>query len=98
FGRGDFNGTYCHDLVQRLSERRLVKQIFESKVSQLPESCRERIRRVSNRDERDSRRELETRMAAAIVEAAGKLDRNLKDPSRLLIAHSYSLKSVRAQS
>jgi hypothetical protein len=53
---------------------------------------------VSNRDNRDSRRELETRLAAAIVEAGVKLDCNLKDPSKLLIAHSYSLKSVRAQS
>ena len=78
FGSDSFNGTYCRDLVQRLSERRLVKRIFESRVSQLPESCRERIRRVSNRDNRGSRRELETRLAAAIVEAGGKLDCNLK--------------------
>lgn len=98
FGSDNFNGTYCHDLVQRLAERRLVKQIFESRVSQLPEPCRERIRRVSNRENRDSRRELETRLAAAIVGSGVELDCKLKDPSKLLIAHSYSLKSVRAQS
>jgi HD superfamily phosphohydrolase len=98
FGSADFNGTYCQDLVHRLSERRLLKQIFKSRVGQLPESCRDSIRRVSNRENREARRDLEQRLAGAILEAGVKFECRLQDPSKLLIGHAYSLKSVRAQS
>jgi hypothetical protein len=49
-------------------------------------------------DNRPVRRALEISIAAAIQEAGVALDCNLEDPSNLVIAHSYSLKSVRAQS
>jgi hypothetical protein len=98
FGGDEHKGKYCHDLVLRLSERRLLKQIFESRVSQFPEVCRERIRRISDKENRPVRRELETRIAAVLREAGVRLECGLEDPSKLVIAHSYSLKSVRTQS
>jgi hypothetical protein len=64
----------------------------------LPEICRERITALTKTENRGLRRTLESNLAAAMVEAGVKLDSTLKDPSHLVVAHSYSLKSVRAQS
>lgn len=98
FGSDTLKGTYCHNLIKRLSERRLLKEIFQSPVSQLPEGCREGILEISKAKNRVDRRGLETQIAAAIQGAGIKLDCNLKDSSHLVIVHSYSLKSVRSQS
>lgn len=98
FGAEKLNGKYCRDLVLRLSQRRLLKRIFESRVSHLPEICRDRITALTKPENRGIRRTLESTLAAAIAEAGIKLDSTLKDPSHLVVAHSYSLKSVRAQS
>src|SRR6266567_38991 len=98
FGSESLNGSYCQHIVKRLCERRLLKQVFESRVSHLPESCRERIMSISKMENRVPRRGLETRIGNALQEAGVKLECDLKDPTHLVIAHSYSLKSARAQS
>jgi hypothetical protein len=67
-------------------------------VSHLPEISRDRITALTKPENRRARRTLEANLAAAMVDAGVKLDSTLKDPSNLVVAHSYSLKSVRAQS
>jgi uncharacterized protein len=98
FGDQKYDGTYCQDLVRRLSERRLLKEVFQDRVSHLPESCRDQITEISQARNRTVRRELECRMAETIKSAGVALDCKLADPSNLVIAHSFSLKSARAQS
>lgn len=98
FGDATLNGSYCQDLVRRLSERRLLKEVFQDRVSHLPESCRERITKISQTTNRSARRELECRIAEVIQKAGVPLDCKLKDPTNLVVAHSFSLKSARAQS
>jgi hypothetical protein len=98
FGDEHYRGGYCHDLVERLRQRRLMKRIFDDRVSHLPEACRERVTVISKTENRTARRELESNIAAAIQEAGVKFDSALQDPSNLVIVHSYSLKSARAQS
>ncbi len=98
FGDERYRGGYCHDLVERLRQRRLLKRIFDERVSHLPEACRERITSISKTENRELRRELESRVAASLQAAGVTLDSALKDTSNLVIVHSYSLKSARAQS
>ncbi len=98
FGAETLEGKYCWDLVRRLSQRRLLKRVFESRVSQLPVGWRERITALTKLENRALRRTLERNLAAVMIDAGVKFDSTLKDPSNLVIAHSYSLKSVRAQS
>jgi HD superfamily phosphohydrolase len=98
FGDATLSGSYCQDLVRRLSERRLLKEVFQDRVSHLPESCRERITKISQTTNRSARRELECRIADVIQKAGVPLDCKLKDPANLVVAHSFSLKSARAQS
>ena len=98
FGEPRFKGKYCHELVNRLRRRRLIKQIFESRVSVLPESSRDAIQAVTRPQNRTLRRLLEQRIAATIEGAGVKLNCGAADPSNMVIANSYTLKSVRAQS
>jgi uncharacterized protein len=105
FGDLRFNGKYSYELVNRLRQRHLLKQVFESRVSQLPEPCRETIQSVFEKPagkkkvvDRQRRRLLEQKIAEAIKSAGINLACSLEDPSHLVIAHQYSLKSVRTQS
>lgn len=98
FGDDRYSGRYCHDLVERLRQRRLLKRVFDARVSQLPEACREHVTAISKPENRAMRRKLESKIAAAVQKAGVKFDSALPDPSHLVIVHSYSLKSARAQS
>jgi len=98
FGDERYQGGYCHDLVERLKQRRLLKRVFDDRVSHLPETCRECITSISKTENRGLRRQLELQIAGALGEVGIKFDSSLKDPSQLLIVHAYSLKSARAQS
>ena len=98
FGDPQFDGKYCYELVKRLRQRRLLKQLFESRVSLLPENCRDAVETITKPKNRDLRRCLEQRIAAAMTNVGVKLTCSVPDPSKLVIANSYTLKSVRAQS
>jgi uncharacterized protein len=98
FGDPLLKGTYCHEIVERLRSRHLFKQLFESAVSQLPESCQEVIRDITKPKQREVRRALEQRLAAVIQDNGITLRCNCNDPSNLVIVNSFTLKSVRAQS
>lgn len=67
FGDQWFNGTYCHEIVNRLRRRHLVKQVFESRASTLPEACRDVIEPITKPKNRKTRRDLEEKLAAVGV-------------------------------
>jgi HD superfamily phosphohydrolase len=98
FGADQYRGGYCHDLVERLGQRRLLKRIFDDRVSHLPEACRDRVTSISKTENKELRRKLELEIAGCLEAAGVALHSALKDPSHLVIVHSYSLKSARTQS
>src|SRR5208283_5358493 len=73
FGNARLDGKYCYELVNRLRRRRLLKQVFESRVSVLPESCRDAVETITKPKNREGRRCLEQRVAAAMTDAGVRL-------------------------
>lgn len=98
FGDKLLKGGYCYELVDRLRSRRLLKQVFESAVSQLPESCQETIRDITKPKNKELRRCLEQRLAGVLQENGFALKCSCKDPSHLVTVNAFTLKSVRVQS
>jgi len=98
FGAPALRGTYCHEIVERLRTRRLFKQVFESAVGQLPESCQELVRDIAKPKHRDLRRSLEQKLAVVIQDGGFTLKSGCKDASKLVVVNSFTLKSVREQS
>ncbi len=84
FGDSALEGGYCHEIVNRLKTRRLLKQVFDSAVSQLPESCQETIRDITKPKQRELRRALEQRLASVIQDNGISLKCRCKDPSNLV--------------
>lgn len=98
FSSDRLRGKLCHEIVSGLRSRRLVKQIFESPVQQLPESCQEIVRDITKPKNREQRKSLERSIAEVICSTGIKLNCESGDPANLVVANSYTLKSVRAQS
>ena len=97
-----FEGKYCHDLLTRLNERRLFKEIYKEPIKELPEICRDPLLNISRPENRKIRAELERKLWEIVSKTVNensscKLLCNPDDP-RLLIIHSYTIKSVRTQS
>lgn len=97
-----FKGKYCHNLLNRLSERRLLKRIYNKPIKELPEKCRDALLNISKPENRKERAELEEKLWEVICKtvqekSSCKLMCNQNDP-HLLIIHSYTIKSVRTQS
>jgi HD superfamily phosphohydrolase len=98
FGDAKLQGKYCREIIERLRSRRLLKQVFTSLVGQLPESHQDVVRDITNPKNRAIRRKLEKELATVIERVGFPLKSECGDPSNLVIANSYTLKSVRAQS
>lgn len=98
FGDERFRGKYCQEIVARLKTRRLLKQVFHSAVTELPESGQEVVRDIAKPSRKKLRRDLERRLAGSIEQAGFRLRSECADPSNLVIVNSYTLKSVRTQS
>lgn len=98
FGDTKLKGKYCQELVNGLRSRKLVKQVFECPVLQLPEQCQELVRDITKPKNREQRSKLEQSLAVAIQSAGVKLRCDTGDPSNLVIVNAYTQKSVRAQS
>jgi hypothetical protein len=98
FGDAKLKGTYCQEIVERLRARHLLKQLFDSSVGQLPESCQEIVRDITKPKHVGRRRALEQRLAGLIQDNGFSLKCKCKDPSNLVIVNSFTLKSVREQS
>jgi HD superfamily phosphohydrolase len=97
-----FKGKYCHDLLTRLNERRLLKEIYKESIKELPEKCRDPLLNISRPENREKRAELERKLWKVVSQTVNENSscKLLCDPddSRLLIIHSYTIKSVRTQS
>jgi len=92
FGDQKFDGKYCFHLLRRLRERRLLKQVYEGRVRDLPEGCRDPLSRVCEPDRREQRDGVEEALSEEIALAAGeKLD------PKLVIIHVYTIKSMREE-
>lgn len=98
FGAADSNRGYCHDLIMRLTNRNLLKEIFDAPQSALPESCRATIKEISKPKHRVRRKSIEEKIAASLRSAGVDLSSSLPNPEKLVIVQDYSLKSVREQS
>jgi uncharacterized protein len=94
FGDSRFKGKYCQEIVERLRSRKLLKQVFESPVEELPESCKEMVRDIVKPKNRENRRKLEQALAAVIQDAGYPLKCDCSDPSNFVIVNAYTLKSV----
>jgi HD superfamily phosphohydrolase len=98
FGDAKLKGKYCHEIVTGLRTRKLLKQVFESPVGQLPEPCQEVVRDITKPKNREQRRKLEQALAAVIRTAGFPLKCVCGDAANFVIANAYTQKSVRAQS
>lgn len=97
-----FEGKYCHNLLNRLNERRLLKEIYRKPIKDLPEKCRDPLLNISRPKNRKQRAELEEKLWKTICKTTQdkstcKITCDPDDP-RLLIIHSYTIKFVRTQS
>jgi HD superfamily phosphohydrolase len=97
-----FKGKYCHNLLNRLNERRLLKRIYNKPIKELPEKCRDPLLNISRPENRKKRTELEEQLWKTICKTIQeKSSSNITcdpDDPRLLTIHSYTIKSVRTQS
>jgi hypothetical protein len=98
FGSEVHKGEYCHDLVTRLKERRLLKELFDARQIDLPNACRTKIIEITKPKNRVRRSKLENQIAASLQDSGILFDCDLPNPERLVIIQDYSLKSVREQS
>lgn len=98
FGASALKDTYCHEIVERLRTRRLLKVVFESTVGKLPESCQELVGDITRPKHRELRRSLEQKLAGVIQDSGFTLKSGRKDASNLVVVNSFTLKSVREQS
>ena len=95
FGDPKLEGTYCQELVERLAQRRLLKQVFEEKLTALPENSRDVLAGISKPRNRQVRRTLEQRIAESIQQADVRLATRCADSSHMVIVNSYTPKAVR---
>lgn len=102
FTNDKFEKKYCHDILTRLNERRLLKEIYKKPIKDLPEKCRDPLLTISKPENRKKRTELEEQLWRPICEVVQKNPTSKitcdSGDSRLLIIHSYTIKSVRTQS
>jgi hypothetical protein len=98
FGLESLKGTCCQEIVSRLSSRRLLKQVFDAPISDIPENCREVVSQISQPQFRGKRSELEKSISNALESAGIPMQTECCAPFNLVIAHNFSLKSVRVQS
>ncbi len=98
FGSDSLRGKYCHELVGRLAQRRLLKQVFKEKLMGLPADCREAMESITQPRYRPKRRRIEQGIAKALQATGVGLSTELPDPSMLVIVNSYKAKAVREMS
>lgn len=98
FSADTYKGTHCHALFTRLRHRRLLKRVFDIPLTEVSVKARESLLGISKPSNRQRRRELEIVLHEAIAGADARFDCELPDPSTLVIAHSYTIKSVKERS
>ncbi len=97
-----FEGKYCHYLLNRLNNRQLLKRIYSRPIKDLPEECRDSLLNISRPENIKQRSTLEEQLweiiRKTIKENSSAQITCDQEDHRLLIIHSYTIKSVRTQS
>lgn len=97
-----FEGKYCHNFLNRLNNRQLLKRIYSRPIKDLPEECRDSLLNISRPENIKQRSTLEERLweiiRKTIKENSSAQITCDQEDHRLLIIHSYTIKSVRTQS
>ena len=94
FGSESPPGPLSGELVRRLQQRRLLKQVFSGSIKDfLDPTARERLLSIDKPDYDEPRRQLERSIADEIT-------RRMKQPvdPHFVIVHSYTIKSMRESS
>jgi HD superfamily phosphohydrolase len=94
FGNGDYRGTLCGRLLQRLVKRHLLKQVFAEHIRNFTDPrVKDALMRLCKPDNREVRNSLEAELAKALSKCLGvKVDR------RFVIVNAFDIKSVRTTS
>lgn len=95
-------GTECHDLLNRLKSRRLLKRVYKKQIKKLPEACRLHLAGISKPKNRELRSKLEYYLWEPICKLVedkcnGEITCSPGNPHYLII-HDYKIKSVREMS
>lgn len=98
FSGESFRGKYSHALLEGLLHRRLLKLVFQAPLSDLNVNAREALKEISRPENRQRREALEKALAERVAQTTGLTKFGELDPSRFVIVHSYTFKSVKEQS
>jgi len=99
FLRDKLQGKYLHNLLKRLRQRKLLKQVFRKRAGEFPENCRRALGYISDPDNKRLRDKTERIICEEMNRILDKKHRGVGeiDP-RFTVMHSYTVKSVRTQS
>ena len=75
--------------LQRLSQRRLLKQVFEQKLTAFPKTCWETLETIGKPKNLAKRTDLERRITEVIKTADVGLQCGCPDPAKLVIVNVY---------
>jgi HD superfamily phosphohydrolase len=98
FAGDGFRGKLCHFLFRGLLTRQLLKQVYSEPIVKLPAPARELLKDISKPQNAAKRRELEQLLSEQIQAHATMTQTPGDDPSRFVILHAYTLKSVKEES
>ena len=82
-------GKWCGEVLRRLRERNLLKQVFTQKIEVFDARSREMLKELPHKNRDGLRRRIEQGLAEKL---AKELDAAVDD--QLVIAHSFNIKSV----
>lgn len=97
-----FQGKESHAILSRLKNRKLFKRIYQRKIKELPETCRDSIIDISKPKNKKRRADLEAYLWEPICNVVtrqcnGEITCSQDNPN-FLIVNDYTIKSVREMS
>lgn len=98
FGGERFSGSHIQRLLNRLSQRKLLKRVYHRKIKELPDHCREPLEQISKRGNETKRSELESKILDIIASGFKRYLDEGEQATYSVILHSYKLKSVKDES
>lgn len=93
-----FGGKLSHSLFRGLLTRQLLKLVFREPIRSLPATVREILKGISKPNNATKRRELEQLISEEMRKHVRTVQTPGTDPSRFVILHAYTLKSVKEES
>ena len=91
FGSASRRKSLCADLLLRLKQRRLLKQVFSKPIRSFPKKHRETLLALGKPEHHKLRRRIEGAVAKILARQTGE-----SVSARFVILHSFDIKSVRA--